>query len=263
MTIASQISSAPPRCKVCGSDTVFFDRCDFHNNIKLHHGFFAEPINASGVELDYHRCTACGFLFSTFMDDWDSAKFSQYVYNRDYPRLDGSYNGARSGALANILYLGFHEKLKQLDILDYGGGSGITTSLLSAFGAKRAITYDPFAGAARPTGKFNIVSCFEVAEHAVDQKKLAEDLMSFTDFDNGFLFMGTEFQPEDVQAKKKDWWYMAPRVGHISFHTKDSYERLFAPYGLKFLHIEHHTHIGFKKWPLWAHDFFPPSMMGG
>jgi hypothetical protein len=262
MSLASQ-TTATPRCKICNTETRPFGRCDFHENVKIHHGYFSQPIDKSGVELDYVRCPSCGFLFTTFMDDWDAQKFASYIYNRDYPRLDGSYNGSRSGALANILYLGFHDRLKDLSILDYGGGTGITTALLSAFGTKRAVTYDPFAaGAKRPEGKFNIVSCFEVFEHSINPKDLVADLMSFVDVDNGFLFMGTEFQPPNIEAQKTGWWYIAPRVGHVSFYNEDIFNRLFTPHGMRLFHLEHHTHIAFKQWPIWAEHFFPRDTIG-
>jgi hypothetical protein len=262
--LTSQTTSAAPRCKICSNEARHFSRCDFHENVKIHYGFHSKEILKSGVELDYYRCPACGFLFTTFMDDWDGQKFASFIYNKDYPILDGSYNGSRSGALANILYLGFRDSLKELSILDYGGGTGITTALLSAFGTKRAVTYDPFAaGAKRPEGKFNIVGCFEVFEHATNPKELVADLMSLVDPDNGFLFMGTEFQPPDIETQKTGWWYVAPRVGHVSFYTQNSFERLFVPYGMRFFHIEHHTHIAFKQWPVWAHNFFPPETVGG
>lgn len=262
--LVSQVTAAPPRCKICNGETRLFGRCDFHENVKIHYGFFSEGIAKSGVELDYFRCPACGFLFTTFMDDWDGNKFATFIYNKDYPVLDGSFNGARSGALANILYLGFRDSLPELSIMDYGGGSGIATALLSAFGTKRVVTYDPFAaGAKRPEGKFNIVCCFEVFEHATKPKDLVADLMSFVDTDNGFLFMSTEFQPPDIETQKTGWWYIAPRVGHVSFYNQGAFEMLFAAHRLRFLHVERHTHIAFKQWPLWAHHFFPPQTMGG
>ncbi|MBI3419504.1 MAG: hypothetical protein HY053_05170, partial [Proteobacteria bacterium] len=146
-SLVSQQSSrdAPPPCKICGRATRFFDSCDFHANVRLHYGYYDKPLTPSGITLDYYRCTGCGFLFTTFMDGWTGQQFAGFVYNKDYPRLDGSYNGYRAGALSNILYLAFHDRLPQLDILDYGGGIGLQSALLSAFGAKRALTYDPFA----------------------------------------------------------------------------------------------------------------------
>ncbi|HVY11941.1 MAG TPA: class I SAM-dependent methyltransferase [Alphaproteobacteria bacterium] len=262
--IESSIATAPaPRCKICSQPTAHFIRCDFHANAKLHMGYYARAINPSGVMLDYFRCTGCGFLFTPFMDDWDGSKFAQFVYNKDYPLLDGSYNGHRAGALANILYLGFHDMMGQLDFLDYGGGLGIQSALLAAFGARRSITYDPFAAnAKRPEGLFNVVTSLEVLEHSVDPKKTAADLVSLFDHDNGFLFATTELLPDNIATQKDNWWYICPRVGHISFYTPQALGHLFVPHGFKILHVENHSHIIFKKWPIWAQRFFEVSELG-
>lgn len=247
-----------PLCKICSTQSVFFDRCDFHQNIKLHKGFHDQPIDPSGLMLDYFRCPQCGFLFTNFMDQWDAAQFATFVYNKDYPVLDGSYHGYRAGALANILYLGFREQLPQLSFVDYGGGLGITSVLLRAFGAGRAETYDPFAAQAkRPEGQFHIVTALEVLEHSINPKETVADLISLVEPDNGLIFFTTEFLPANIEAQRLGWWYVAPRVGHVSFYSQDGLERLFTPHGYRLIHVESHTHIAFKQYPLWAGDFLP------
>jgi 2-polyprenyl-6-hydroxyphenyl methylase/3-demethylubiquinone-9 3-methyltransferase len=264
MLESSTPSATPLSCKICGGASPHFFRCDFHSNTSMHFGLYSKPIAPSGVNMDYYRCGSCGFTFSNFMDGWSADQFASYVYNGDYAFLDGSYNGYRGGGLANMLYLGFHDSLRALDVLDYGGGVGIQTALLKAFGTKRAETYDPFAaGAKKPEGKFNIVTCLEVLEHSTDPKALAADLVSLADLDNGFMLLTTQFPPADIEAQKDKWWYVAPRVGHVSFYTVDALDRLFAPWQLKFLHIEDHTHLAYRSWPIWANRFMPPHMLGG
>jgi 2-polyprenyl-6-hydroxyphenyl methylase/3-demethylubiquinone-9 3-methyltransferase len=253
-------SASPPPCKICGSVTLFFDRCDFHANAKVHKGYYDVRIEPSGILLDFFACTCCGFIFTPFMDQWVPGDFATYVYNKEYPRLDGSYNGARAGGAANIFYLAFHDYLSQLEFLDYGGGIGFQSALLQAFGAKRALTYDPFAsGSTRPEGKFNMVSCLEVLEHSTDPKKTVADLVSFVDKESGLVFVGTECSPPDIARQKCSWWYITPRVGHVSFYTPWAIDAMFAEHGMKVLHLEHHTHIAYQSWPLWANQMFPPE----
>lgn len=247
-----------PLCKICGTRTSFFDRCDFHNNVKVHRGFYDLEIDPSGIMLDFHKCSLCGFIFSPFMDEWDGNQFATFVYNKDYPILDGSYNGYRAGALANVLYLGLRDQLPNLSFLDYGGGLGIQAVLMRAFGAKRSETYDRYAAnAKRPEGLFNLVTSLEVLEHSINPKQTVEDLVSFVDADSGMIFFTTECIPEDIDTLRMGWWYVAPRVGHVSFYTRDALKRLFDPYGFKLVHVENHTHLAFRRFPLWATQFLP------
>jgi 2-polyprenyl-6-hydroxyphenyl methylase/3-demethylubiquinone-9 3-methyltransferase len=253
---------APIPCKLCSTPAPFFDRCDLHKNAKLHRGYFDAPLPDTGILLDYHACPSCGFVFTGFMDKWGPAEFATYIYNQDYPRVDGSYNGYRAGAAANIFYLAFFEHLANLDFLDYGGGLGIQAVLLKAFGAKRSLTYDPFAAnITRPEGTFNLVSCLEVMEHAVDPKKIVADLVSFMNPDSGLIFVTTECTPPDIATQRTNWWYVTPRVGHISFYTRPIIDTLFAAHGLKVTHIENHTHIAYRTWPVWASQFMPAQYL--
>lgn len=252
--------SHPPLCKICGTPSVFFDRCDFHNNASLHRGFYSLPLDPSGVLLDYHQCPLCGFLFTDFMDKWNGADFSHYVYNKEYPLIDGSFNGYRAGALANTLYLGFSDQLKTLDFLDYGGGTGIQAALLRAFGARRAETYDPFGAGERPQGTFHVVTSLEMLEHSLSPKETIADWLRFTSEDS-LVFFTTETQPESIQVQKCKWHYINPRVGHVSLHNKETLRRLFAPHGFELFHITPAMHVAFRCYPLWASGFIPEQLL--
>ena len=256
--------SDTPLCKICGARTGFFDRCDFHNNAKVHFGYYDLPLKPSGMTLEYFQCSMCGFLFTPHMDQWTGAEFAQQVYNRDYPRIDGTYNGYRAGALANILYLALGDYIPQLDFLDYGGGLGLQSAILKAFGAHSSLTYDPFAaGATRPTGSFNMVTSLEVLEHATDPKKTVADWVSLVNPDSGLVFFTTELLPPDIAQQKCRWWYVNPRVGHISFYTEPALQKLFAPHGMKLAHIEQHTHMAYRQWPVWADKLLPAQFRPG
>src|ERR1700761_3064279 len=114
-------------CKICGTPSLHFFRCDLHNNVKMHFGFYTGDLAPHGQLLDYNRCPNCGFIFTTLMDNWSDRDFATRIYNADYPMVDGTYNGMRAGMMANKIYLGCHDWLPKLDILDYGGGIGLQT----------------------------------------------------------------------------------------------------------------------------------------
>ncbi|NDE91379.1 MAG: class I SAM-dependent methyltransferase [Alphaproteobacteria bacterium] len=242
-----------PACKLCAASSVFFDRCNFHNNAQVHLGYYHMPLPPHELMVDYYRCTACGFMFTPLMDEWGKDNiFATLIYNKDYPRIDGTYNGARAGRICNLFYLAFHDYFKQLEFLDYGGGIGLQSALVGAFGAKRSMTFDPFAqNARRPDGQFHVISCVEVLEHAIDPLAMVADLVSFNHPD-GLIFLTTECLPDDIDVQKTKWWYVNPRVGHVSFFPKAALEKAFAAHGYKMTHIASHTHIAYKTWPIWA-----------
>ena len=76
-------------CKICGRRAPFFDVVDF---LKCTAGY---PFGPSGILVAYHRCEACGFLFTPFFDNWTKRAFQQFIYNDDYMVVDPEYIGAR------------------------------------------------------------------------------------------------------------------------------------------------------------------------
>jgi hypothetical protein len=64
-------------CKVCDSPAAFFDVVDFNKSTG---GYAFGP---SGINLAWHRCDSCGFLFTSFFDDWSPEDFRRFIYNDD------------------------------------------------------------------------------------------------------------------------------------------------------------------------------------
>src|SRR6516162_1332595 len=148
-------------CKVCGGFSPPFDSLDFFK--------YCSPTNPfafgfAGIHVDYRRCQDCGFIFTGFFDDWTSDEFAAYVYNADYPRIDSEYADIRPGNVAAMLA----ERLggwQDIDILDYGSGSGAFAQHMAEHGFTNITNYDPFSSPARPEGRFSLITCFEVIEH--------------------------------------------------------------------------------------------------
>lgn len=53
-------------------------------------------------------------------------------------------------------------------------------------------------------------------------------------------------QPEPVAP---DWWYIAPRSGHISIHRKRSLKQLWSAVGLDCISLSQEWHLAFNRLP--------------
>ena len=88
LNLKSRTASSIP-CKICGRQAPFFDAVDF---LKCTAGY---PFGPSDILVPYHRCEACGFLFTPFFDNSTRHEFQRFIYNDDYIVVDPEYIGAR------------------------------------------------------------------------------------------------------------------------------------------------------------------------
>ncbi len=79
-------------CKLCGGFSPPFDSVDFYKYCSPTDCF---AFGFAGIHVDYRRCQDCGFIFTSFFDDWTPQEFAAYVYNADYPRIDSEYADIR------------------------------------------------------------------------------------------------------------------------------------------------------------------------
>ena len=118
-------------CKCCGSTAYLCGVVDFNKNCEQLRA--PELLPVAGRPVYYHRCPACGFIFSVQFDDFSALQFSETIYNNDYVLVDPDFVEARprsnAQSIANIL--GDNRSLK---VLDYGGGNGKTAALLQEQG---------------------------------------------------------------------------------------------------------------------------------
>jgi 2-polyprenyl-6-hydroxyphenyl methylase/3-demethylubiquinone-9 3-methyltransferase len=216
-------------CKLCGGFSPPFDSLDFYK--------YCSPTNPfafgfAGIHVDYRRCQDCGFMFTGFFDDWTPEEFSAYVYNEDYPRIDSEYADIRPANVAAMLA----DRLgawRDLDILDYGSGSGAFAERMATHGFADITNYDPFSSPARPDRKFSLITCFEVIEHTVSPRACLADMASFL-APGGAIVFSQPLQPADIETIRGAWWYVAPRNGHASIFTAEALARLAADCGLVF-----------------------------
>ncbi len=245
-SLASQISLLPRLnrgnalagavpCKVCDSPAVFFDVVDFNKSAG---GYAFGP---SGINLPWHRCDNCGFLFTPFFDDWTPDDFSQFIYNQDYALVDPDYLSARPKRMAEHMaqiLAGF----KDARILDYGAGANVFAARMMELGFSHVDSYDPFSLPTRPEGRFDIVLCIEVIEHSPSPHSILADMLSFL-VEDGCILIGETLQPPNIDTILCSWWYVAPRNGHVSTYADRTFATLAERAGLIFHRGSGHPHV--------------------
>jgi SAM-dependent methyltransferase len=214
------------RCKICGGAAAFFDVTDFWKGCEFY------PFGMSGIPVPYHRCETCGFMFTNFFDDWTSEDFRRHIYNDQYVLVDGEYTSIRPERTAIDIaeWLRGYESAR---ILDYGSGTGLFAKHMYDRGFEQVVSYDPFSAPTRPDGLFDIITCFEVIEHSTTPLDTLRDIASLLS-DDGCVLLGQCLQPRDIEAVRCNWWYCAPRNGHVSLFTNRALSRAVGQYNLLF-----------------------------
>ncbi len=239
------------RCRCCGALATLFGVVDFNKNCMIEKGKQVLPL--CGLPVYYYRCAVCGVIFTTAFDGFAPDDFANHIYNAGYATVDPDYADARpaqKGEIAAGLFAGS----KSIRVLDYGGGNGRLAEVMRAAGFGNVTTFDPFvpAFAARPEGRFDLILSFEVLEHTPTPRQTIADILSFMK-DDGMLLFSTLLQPPDIDAVGGvNWWYVAPRNGHVTIYTKRSLERIANDAGCLFASADANLHAMFRRVPPFA-----------
>jgi hypothetical protein len=219
-------SAAAVPCKICRHPAAFFDVVDFQKCV----GNYA--FGPSGINVAWHRCDRCGFLFTAFFDDWTHADFARFIYNDDYVLVHPDYVSTRPMAMAATLadHLAGYEGAR---ILDYGAGRGLMAESMAERGFRNVESYDPFLLPTRPTGQFDIIICNEVIEHTLFPLKTLEDMRSMLAV-QGCVILDESLQPRDIDQIRCNWWYIAPRNGHVSIFCDRTFVMMAHQLGMIF-----------------------------
>jgi 2-polyprenyl-6-hydroxyphenyl methylase/3-demethylubiquinone-9 3-methyltransferase len=225
---------------------------DFHKNCEMHR---RKVLDVSGAPVYYHRCPACGFIFTTAFDHFTKDDFLRYIYNDEYLLVDPEYIEERPRGSATVLCQLFAD-VKPRRVLDYGGGNGVLAEALRTSGFADSQTYDPFVArhAARPRGRFDCVVSFEVLEHSTDPAGTIADMNEFL-AETGLILLSTLVQPADIDQQGLSWWYAAPRNGHVSLFTKTSMAIIGQHFGFKCGSFNDSLHVFFRDIPEFARHF--------
>ncbi len=217
------------RCKLCGNNAIAFDVVDF-NKYCSQEDFYS--FGLSGVSVVYNRCRVCGAIFTSFFDDWTPAAFADHVYNEDYIKVDSEYASIRPRFVANDMAQRWGD-CRSARVLDYGSGAGAFADELRTLGYQSVEAYDPFSSPSRPSGSFDIVTCFEVIEHTPSPVETLRDICRYLKPD-GCVIVSQTLQPENINLVRGNWWYIAPRNGHVCTFTADAMAVLAQSCGLTF-----------------------------
>lgn len=175
----------------------------------------------SGIPVVYYRCQNCKFVFTDFFDNWSKADFSRFIYNDDYGLVDPDYGGVRAartaGELSRLL-----AGCEDARILDYGAGAGHFAAEMRGLGFAEVASYDPYTMPERPPGGFDIITCLETLEHTVDPLAVMADMRGLL-AEGGAIILEQSLQPDAIDEIRGNWWYIAPRNGHVSIFAEESF----------------------------------------
>lgn len=213
-------------CKLCEHPAHHFDTVDFNTSCDR------VALSRSGISIEYFRCQRCELIFTDFFDRWSSEDFRAHIYNDHYALVDPEYESVRPMRSVEELAPSL-AGAEECRILDYGSGAGLFEAGLRAHGFAHVESYDPFSRPERPEGTFDIVTCFDVIEHSPTPRRTLSDIMSFVAA-GGVALIGQTLQPADVRMQRGNWWYIAPRNGHVTMFSCESLHLYARAEGLGF-----------------------------
>lgn len=245
-------AAAATSCPVCAGASTALGSVDFSKNCEERRGLRLPP---SGRAVEYRICIACGHAFAPAFRSWTPADFRREIYNEQYTLVDPDWTGARARENAQFLIGVFGRHGPAASHLDYGGGDGSLSRLLREAGWRSA-SHDPFvdagAGPDEPGG-FAFITCFEVLEHVADPQELMRDLAARL-APQGLLMASTLLSDGELQpGRAPDWWYAAPRNGHISLFSSRSLRALAQRQGFNCASAQGLLHLFWRgALPAWA-----------
>lgn len=245
-------------CPVCTGAAPAFDVVDFSRCCLVPKD---GPPPLTGHAIYYHRCEGCGFCCAPEIAGWSPDAFARRIYNADYVRFDPDYIDVRPRANARHLVARFGAQ-PVFRHLDYGGGAGLLSRLLDEAGW-RSTSFDPFVQVdtdAASLGQFDLITAYEVFEHVPDPRDLVARLAALLAPSGLILFSTLVSDGQVVPGKRLDWWYAAPRNGHISLHTSRSLAILAGGAGLNFASASPGLHVYWRgRPPAWAAQILRPA----
>lgn len=204
------------------------------------------PDTPSLIPVIYHRCGNCGFIFTTYFDEFNEEMWCKHIYNSDYIKVDPEYLDSRPKRNSFFIDTLLSTKKSSVVGLDYGGGNGVTAKILRELGYEYDC-YDPYGASSMDDakiGSYNFCSAIEVLEHASDPVGLMAKLVDLVNHDRLIVLIGTCTSDSAVTNDQRlSWWYAAPRNGHISLFSEKALSILAKRFGLKCQSFSQSIHI--------------------
>ena len=226
------------RCKICGEETSIFGVKDFSCACESQSN---PTFSLTGHAIYYHRCKNCGFIFSTDFDSWSKDDFQERIYNDNYVKVDGDYVSKRPIECVRTVDR-FLNRDKNHKILDYGAGNDVFSREMKIVDYD-ACGWDPMWNREKPNERnFDLVTAFEVIEHSPTPVATAQEMISFLKTETGTIMIGTLVN-DVIKGEGINYWYLAPRNGHVCMHSNRSIEVLFGMFGMRVTHSSNSQHI--------------------
>lgn len=240
-------------CPVCHLDAQLLDVVDFNTSCEQVRGRHFAP---SGIAIYYALCPTCGFCFAPQMRHWTARQWKAHVYNDDYARVDPDHAERRPLANAALLRQLLPTPVRHLD---YGGGTGVLAATLAQAGWP-STSWDPLlaSAASRPQGRYDLITAFEVVEHAPDPHALLAHWRELLQSGGVVLFSTLLSDGQLAPNQRLTWWYAAPRNGHVSLHSAQSLQRLAQHYGWQYTALSPTLHALHTTIPGWARAWLHP-----
>ncbi len=238
-------------CPVCDGVCSLLDVVDFNKSCEEVRGKF---LRLAGVPVYYALCGTCGFCFAPEIAAWKLDEFEKKIYNDDYILVDPDYAEKRPKENAANLIALFGAQSPSIRHLDYGGGSGLLSSILRQSNWQSA-SYDPFVDREADIdrlGRFDLITAFEVFEHVPDVRGLLSAMRMLL-VPNGIILFSTLLSDGNIHPNRRlSWWYASPRNGHISLYSKSSLAILARNNGFSFGSFSTGLHVLYRNIPAWA-----------
>lgn len=210
--------------------------CNENNSTPFYVNFNSHPKQGELItneKIKYNICNNCDTIFSSEMMNWTSKQFVEKCYNDTYCLHDTDYNSFNSFRLQRmhsflINYLYKQNFNKDIKYLDYGSGNGFLTEKLKRDGYVNGFNYDPYSNnnLSVLNNKYDLIICQQVIEHANNVNEIFIHFNKLLN-DDGKIVITTVFHNYE---NFNNWWYCAPRVGHILFFTKSGFEKMCSKY---------------------------------
>ena len=240
-------------CKLCGAPSPAIGQVDFNRSCE---DVRQPPLPRTGRRVTYHRCPRCELVFTGDFDAWSLEEFRQHIYNAGYAKVDPDYAAERPACSAAFIGGMLGPACQGMEVLDYGGGDGMLAVLLSRDHGMRAVSYDPFDPATDtlPRRRFPFVTCFEVLEHTPDPRATIRAIAGLVE-ENGFVLFSTLVQPADFERQGMNWWYVAPRNGHVTLFSAQALKAAWAEVGFEMVSHNENLHMAARVLPPLAAQF--------
>ena len=265
----AKIESHTVKCKCCDADAPYLGSVDFSKTCHDRHG--VKVFQNTGCEVPYQKCLNCGFIFSTYADDWTAEELQKLIYNEEYHKTDGILPGWEEGLVntrkkasysrGDVLIQNFGLSPEQnIKILDFGSGGNPGATGLCFLDKNFDLTsYEPFcyngkANTQLKYHKYDFIYAVETIEHVVDFDELCRFMATHLS-DTGMLHIQTALHPNPTNQTVLDSWYISPKNGHFSIFTHKAIFMLFKSIGINLM-ITPFGMVGFKNKPLFKNNIF-------